>query len=85
MASVRTGVAVMAGLGKLLIGTGIILIVIGGLLWLMGERGFSIPRMPLDIVIERPGLKFYFPLGTSLLISLVLSGLLYLLSRWRTG
>ncbi|MCS7152495.1 MAG: DUF2905 domain-containing protein [Bacteroidia bacterium] len=73
----------MASLGKLLVIAGLSLAGIGGLLWLIGERG--LPQMPLDIVIERPGWKLYFPLGTSILISLILSGLLYLFSRLRSG
>lgn len=71
----------MSALGKLLIGLGLVLVFFGGLLWFVGERGVSLPRLPLDIVIERPGMKFYFPLGTSLLISLILSLIFYLLSR----
>lgn len=73
----------MASLGKLLVIMGLSLLGIGVLFWLIGERG--LPRLPLDIVIERPGWKFYFPLGTSILISLILSGLLYLFSRLRGG
>lgn len=75
----------MASAGKLLIGAGLFLILIGGLLWFAESRGMSFPRLPLDIVVERPGFRLYFPLGTSLLISVVLSLLLYLLSRWRAG
>jgi hypothetical protein len=38
-------------------------------------------RLPGDIVIERPGMRIYFPLMTSLIISVVLSLILWLLSR----
>lgn len=74
---------VMGEVGRLLIGIGILLVIVGGILWLFEEKGLSFPRLPGDIVINRPGLKIYFPLGTSILISLLLSFLFYLFSRLR--
>jgi hypothetical protein len=72
----------MQALGKILMLMGIALIVIGGMLY----WGRSLPwlgRLPGDIVIERPNVTIYIPLATSLLLSLVLSGIFYLLSRLR--
>ena len=54
---------------------------VAGLIWLVGER-LGIGRLPGDIVIERQNFRFYFPLMTSLIVSVVLSLLLWLLSRW---
>jgi len=48
--------------------------------------GRNIPflgKLPGDIRVERPGVSFYFPITTSLLVSLVLSAILYLASRRR--
>lgn len=73
----------MQGVGRLLVLTGLGLILVGALLWWSGRAGGAWPRLPGDIVIERPGFRLYLPLGTSLLLSLLLSGLLYLLSRLR--
>lgn len=42
----------------------------------------SLGHLPGDIVVDRPGFKFYFPLVTSLLVSVGVSLLLYLLSRF---
>lgn len=69
-------------LGKLLIGIGVLLLVAGLFLWL----GPSLPglgRLPGDLRIERPGFTLYLPIGTCVLISLVLSLVLWIVSRLR--
>ncbi len=58
-----------------------------GLLFYLGAR-FEGPlswlgRLPGDIRIEKENFSFYFPITTSVLISLILSGLFYLISRMR--
>jgi Protein of unknown function (DUF2905) len=65
--------------GKILLITGIILIAAGGL-WMVAER-LGLGRLPGDIVIERDNFRFYLPVTTSLLISAVLSLVLWLISR----
>lgn len=66
-----------------------ILIVIGSLLLLAGLALYFFDRIPFfgklpgDIVVKKKNFSFYFPLGTSILISLLLSLLLYLFSRFR--
>lgn len=65
---------------KLLIGAGVALI-LAGLLWLVGER-FGLGRLPGDIVVDRGGFRLYFPITTSLVVSLVLSLILWLFGRW---
>ena len=60
-----------------LIGVGTALIV-AGLLWpWLGRIGWG--HLPGDISVRRPGFAFYFPLGSSILISIVLSAVLTLL------
>lgn len=54
----------------------------GGLVWLVGKTGLPLGRLPGDIRIERGGFSFYFPLATSLLVSLGLTLLLNLLARF---
>ncbi|MBY0492649.1 MAG: DUF2905 domain-containing protein [Cyanobacteria bacterium] len=62
-----------------MIGLGRMLMIVGGILVLLGAVftfGGRIPwlgRLPGDIVIERPNFRFYFPIGTSILISIILS------------
>ncbi|HKJ73078.1 MAG TPA: DUF2905 domain-containing protein [Alphaproteobacteria bacterium] len=64
---------------KLLIIAGAVLIAIG-LVWLAGER-FGLGRLPGDILIERGTFKLYIPIMTSVIISVVLSLILWLINR----
>ncbi|HXH10191.1 MAG TPA: DUF2905 domain-containing protein [Alphaproteobacteria bacterium] len=66
--------------GKLLILVGGMLIIVGAVMILAGKIPW-LGRLPGDIYIQRPNFTFYFPLTTSILISIVLSLVLYWLSR----
>jgi hypothetical protein len=57
-----------------------VVLILAGLLWPWLTR-LGLGRLPGDIVIERDGFRFYFPLTTSILISIVLSLILWLLNR----
>jgi hypothetical protein len=74
----------MSSVGKALIGLGVLLVMVGLLLMALERAGLRQWRMPGDIVIHRDGFHFYFPLGTSLLISLILTLLLSFLA-WMAG
>ncbi len=64
---------------KLLIVLGVVL-VLAGLLWpWLGKIPFG--RLPGDIVIDKPNAKFYFPITTMVVISLIVSFLLWLLRK----
>ncbi|MFP3943941.1 MAG: DUF2905 domain-containing protein [Alphaproteobacteria bacterium] len=66
-------------MSRFLITLGIVLLA-AGLLWpWLAKLGLG--RLPGDIVIERENFRLYFPITTSILISLVLSVILYLLNR----
>jgi hypothetical protein len=69
----------LSGLGRVLLILAVVIAVVGVILILAG-RGL-IPRLPGDIAIERKNFRFYFPLGTSILVSLVLTLLLNLFLR----
>ncbi|MGH7265286.1 MAG: DUF2905 domain-containing protein [Candidatus Rokuibacteriota bacterium] len=74
----------MAEMGKLLIGLGVLLIIVGGLLVLSGTMGDKVPsigRLPGDIHVQREKWSFYFPLTTSILVSVILTLILTFLSR----
>ena len=72
------------GLGRILIVAGAVLLVLG-LLVSLGERlPLRIGRLPGDIVIRGKHSVFYFPLATSLLLSLLLTLVLWLIGR-RSG
>ena len=70
----------MEGLARLLIFTGVALVVIGAVLYASG-RFTWLGHLPGDIIIRRDGFTFYFPLTTSVLLSVVISLLLYLFRR----
>jgi len=70
----------MAGLGKILIYLGLMLIVIGVILTLAGKLPW-LGRLPGDIAIERDNFSFYFPIATSILVSVIISLVLYFLRR----
>jgi hypothetical protein len=72
----------MNPVARLLIGLGILLIIIGlfwGLFWQFGGRSLHLGKLPGDIAIEKENFRFYFPVTTSILISIVLSFVLYLI------
>jgi hypothetical protein len=70
-------------LGRLLIAVGLVLLVAGGLLLLFGRAGLPLGRLPGDISYRGRNLSVYLPLGTSILLSVVVSLIFYLLSRFR--
>lgn len=73
----------MSEFGKLLIGLGVALIVGGAALILLGRTGLPLGKLPGDIIYRGKNTTFYFPLVTSILLSIVLSALLYLVGRFR--
>lgn len=73
----------MTEFGKLLIVLSIVLLVAGVVLTLLGQANLPLGRLPGDIVYRGKNSTFYFPLATSILVSIVLSIVLNLLGRWR--
>jgi hypothetical protein len=65
---------------KLLIVGGVVMIVIG-LLWAVGGKYLNLGKLPGDIAVEKGNVKFYFPIVTCIVISVVLSLVTYLI-RW---
>lgn len=73
----------MGDIGRLLIGMGAVLIVIGALLLFAGKVPW-LGRLPGDILIERENVRILIPIGTMLLLSLVLTVIANLVARfWR--
>ena len=73
----------MTDLGKLLIVLGIVLVFLGVLLTLVGRAHLPLGRLPGDIVYRRKNTSFYFPLATSILLSIILTLVMYVVNRWR--
>ncbi|HSK84072.1 MAG TPA: DUF2905 domain-containing protein [Rubrobacter sp.] len=59
----------LEGVGKLLIGGAVVLLVLGGVLFLLGRMG--VDRLPGDLVLSRGNFTLYFPIGLMILLSVV--------------
>lgn len=73
----------MSEIGRLLIGLGLLLLILGAVVLLLGKTGIPLGQLPGDISYRGKNFSFYFPFGTCILISIVLSALFYLFSRFR--
>lgn len=73
----------MTDLAKILIVLGVILLLAGLLLLLLGRTNLPLGRLPGDILYRGKSTTFYFPLATSILLSVVLSVVLYVIGKWR--
>lgn len=73
----------MSDLGRLLIALGLLLAAVGAIVLLLGKTGLPIGRLPGDFCWRGRNTTVYFPLGTSILLSVVLSVIFYVLSRLR--
>jgi Protein of unknown function (DUF2905) len=74
----------MSDLGKILLGFGVVMVVLGLVLIVAGNLSGRVPwlgRLPGDIHIQRGNWSFYFPLATCLVISIVLTLLFSLFGR----
>jgi hypothetical protein len=70
-------------LGRLLIALGAVLVVAGLALLLLGRSGLPLGRLPGDILYRGKNTTFYFPLVTCLLLSVVLTLVLYVIGKLR--
>ena len=66
-------------IGKLLIVTGIFLILVG--IFFIFFRAFPVGKLPGDIVIQKENFTFYFPITTSIIISIILSFILWIIFK----
>jgi len=73
----------MIGIGKLLLILGGLLILLGLVVLLAGRLNLPIGRLPGDILYRGKNTTFYFPLATSILLSILVSVIFYLISRFR--
>jgi hypothetical protein len=70
----------MSDLGRFLVIAGVVLLVLGLILWL-GPKIPWLGKLPGDISYRRGNFSFYFPLGTCILISVILTLILYLFRK----
>jgi H+/Cl- antiporter ClcA len=72
----------MENLGKFIVGVGAVIVVIGLVVWLAADKLNWFGRLPGDIAVERPGWRLYAPITTMLLLSVGLSLLMWLYSKF---
>ena len=77
----RVTLAGMSELGKMLLVLGGMLVIAGLVLVLLGRTNLPLGRLPGDFLYRGKSTAFYFPLATSILISVVLSIVMYFVSR----
>jgi len=67
----------MTNFPKLLMAAGAVLFLVG-LVWMLVGKSIPLGRLPGDIAVEKENFRFYFPVVTCILISVVLSAVMYL-------
>jgi hypothetical protein len=72
----------MADLGRVLVVVGAVAIVAGLVFIVLGRANIPLGRLPGDMVYRGKNSTFYFPLATSILVSVVLSVVMYLIGRF---
>jgi hypothetical protein len=73
----------MAEMGRILVALGVALVVIGGIVMLLGRTGMPLGRLPGDFLYRGKNTTLYFPVASSILISIVLSIVLFLVGRMK--
>ena len=73
----------MFGLARLLVRLGLLFLIAAAVVYLLGRMGLSFGRLPGDFAWRHKNVSVYFPLGTSILLSLLLTLILYLITRFR--
>lgn len=73
----------MNDVGRIIVGLGFVLLVIGGIILLLGKTGIPFGRLLGDFAWRGKNASVYFPLASSLLLSILLSLIFYLITRFR--
>jgi hypothetical protein len=68
--------------GKYIVMAGVLIVLLGVIWYFLGHRLQWIGRLPGDVRIEREGFRFYLPLTTMILLSLLVSGILQIMRRF---
>lgn len=72
----------MVEIGKGIIFIGIVIVIIGIILSFSDKLPFALGKLPGDIVYKKENTSFYFPITTSIIVSIILSLLLYLFGKF---
>ncbi|HEY7710632.1 MAG TPA: DUF2905 domain-containing protein [Candidatus Entotheonella sp.] len=72
----------MENVGKLIATIGVVLVVIGLIVWVAAGKLSWFGHLPGDIYIERPNFRFYMPITTMILLSIALSVVMWLAGKF---
>jgi H+/Cl- antiporter ClcA len=72
----------MQALGKTIVIIGIIIVIVGIILWLFGDKLNWFGNLPGDIKVKKENFSFYFPITTMILLSVVLSLIVWLVRKF---
>ncbi len=67
-------------MNRMIVYFGLILVIVGLVVMALGGLGVRLGRLPGDFVVRRPGFTFYFPLATSIVVSLLLTLILWIVA-----
>lgn len=74
----------MESMAKLIIGAGVVLVLVGGAMLLLGKLGINLGNLPGDIHVKGERSSLHFPVGTCIIVSVVLTVLLNVVLRlWK--
>ena len=71
----------LSSLGKAIVIVGAVLILAGGLIWLLGRAGLPLGRLPGDLHIQREGISCYVPIVSMIVVSVLLTIILNIVVR----
>ncbi len=71
----------LSSIAKYLMSIGAFLLLLGSFIFFLSKLGIGIGKLPGDILIQKGNFTFYFPLATSIIISIVLTIIISLLQK----
>ena len=71
----------LPSLGKAIVIVGVVLVLAGGLIWLLGRAGLPLGRLPGDLHIQREGISCYVPIVSMIVVSILLTIVLNIVIR----
>lgn len=69
-------------IGRFVLILGVILVALGGLIWLAGRAGIPLGSLPGDFRFERRGTTCFIPIASSVILSIIVTVILNLIARW---
>jgi len=72
----------MQQIGRIIILFGLIIIITGIIVYFLGDKLHWIGRLPGDIRVERENIRFYFPITTAIIVSIIISLVIYLIRKF---